>query len=150
MEASMPVGNVNDGSPCGILATRSRSGSNTAMITDATTTAVSAAGSFGMKRWMAKIISNAPPPITTAVQFQSPIWETADQSFSNVLSPDWSTPKSLPNWPTMIWTDMPMMNPAITALEMKLVIHPSLARPATTNTAPDANANAAVSVTAVS
>jgi hypothetical protein len=102
-----------------------------------------------MKRWMAKIISSDPTPITTAVQFQSPIWETADHSFSNVLSPLCLTPNSLPNWPTMIWIDMPMMNPAMIGFDMKLVIQPSLASPATTNTAPVASASAAVNVTAL-
>ena len=68
----MPVGNLNEGNPWGILATRSISGLATATITEATTTAVKAAGSLGIKRWMAKISSRAPTPITVAVQFQSP------------------------------------------------------------------------------
>ena len=48
----------------------------------------------------------------------------------------------------MIWIAIPVMNPSMTAFDMKLVIQPSRARPATRNTAPAAIASAAVKVTA--
>ena len=73
-----------------------------------------------------------------------------DHSFSNVLSPVSVIPKSFPNWPTIIWIDMPVMNPAMIAFDMKLAIQPMRARPRTMNTAPVANANAMVRATAVS
>jgi len=43
---------------------------------------------------------------------------------------------------------MPVMNPAMTAFDMKLEIQPIFASPATMNTSPAATANAAVNATA--
>ena len=146
----MPVGKLKDGNPWGILATRSMSGPKIATITEATTTAVKAAGSLGIKREIAKINSSAPTPMMVAAQFQSPIWEMADHNFSKVLPSVTSTPNSLPNWPTMIWIDIPVIKPAMTAFEMKFVIHPMRAKPATRKTSPAAIAKAAVIATAVS
>ena len=94
-------------------------------------TALSAAGTLGMKRCSPKMRSSAPMPTTLALMFQSPMLVTAAQSFSAALPSLISTPNSLPNWPTMIWMDMPKMKPAMTALEMKFATQPILARPNT-------------------
>ncbi len=103
-----------------------------------------------MNRWMAKIISNDPtrsPPRSSSTRRSGRL---ADHSFSNVLPPvTWSTPSSLPNWPTMIWIDMPVMNPAMIAFDMKLAIHPAW-RARNHEHRPVVSASAAVSATAVS
>src|SRR5271167_2806069 len=49
----------------------------------------------------------------------------------------------------MIEIAMAVMNPAITAFDMKFAIQPALARPATRNTTPAVSASAAVNVMAL-
>ena len=111
---------------------------------------MSAAGSFGTNFWMAKIKRTDPTPTTVAVQFQSPMSDTTDHNFSKLLPSPPFTPNTLLNCPMMIWIDMPVMKPAITALEMKLATHPIRTSPATRNTTPAVSANAAVIEVAVS
>jgi hypothetical protein len=45
-------------------------------------------------------------------------------------------PGQLPSWPTMIEIAIPVMNPDITAFDIKFEIQPIRARPATTKTTP--------------